>query len=209
MSVRLLLVDDHAIVRHGLRSVLELEPDLEVVGEAADRDSGLSAVGRLAPDIVLLDVRLTDEADGLDVCEEITRRHPEVAVVMLTTFLHAGLLVEALRRGASGYVLKDVDMVDLVRIIRAVHRGESGFDARTLAMVVQSVVGSAGGTQPVTAREGEVLRLVSRGRSNREIASELYISESTAKFHVHNLMRKLGVANRTEVVYVAAQRGLL
>lgn len=115
---RLLLVDDHAIVRHGLRSILEREPDLEVVGEAADRATALPAVAAAAPDVVLLDIRLAAERDGLEVCSDITRGHPDVAVVMLTTFLHPDLLTEALRRGASGYVLKDGAGEDRNRIER-------------------------------------------------------------------------------------------
>ena len=139
--VRILVVDDHTIVRQGLRSILDLEPDFTVVGEAADAEQAVTETARLGPDVVLLDLMLSDRApaEGLDVCAELRERHPGVSVVVLTTFLDERLLLGALRRGASGYALKDVDAVELARIIRSVHGGQSAFDPRSAKLVVRSL----------------------------------------------------------------------
>ena len=210
--VRILVVDDHTIVRQGLRSILDLEPDFTVVGEAADAEQAVAETARLSPDVVLLDLMLSDRApaEGLDVCSELRGRHPGVSVVVLTTFLDERLLLGALRRGASGYALKDVDTVELARIIRSVHSGQSAFDPRSAKLVVRSLT-----QQPdppsrlLTDRELEVVRLVARGATNLRVARELYVSESTVKYHLRIAMRKLGASDRTELVYRASARGLL
>jgi two-component system response regulator DevR len=209
--VRVLLVDDHAIVRRGLRSILELEPDIAVVAEAGGPSEALRALERTEPDVVLLDLKLSAErdAEGLELCTEILQRRPESHVVVLSTFLDGDLLNQALRRGAKAYVLKEVDVVELVRIIRAVSRGESGFDSRSAVLVRALAAGTADGTEPgFTEREREVIELVACGLTNREIAARLFVSESTAKFHVRNVMRKLGVRRRAEIAYEAGKRGL-
>jgi DNA-binding NarL/FixJ family response regulator len=209
---RVLLVDDHAIVRRGLRSILELEPDVSIVAEAGGRGEALRALERAKPDIVLLDLKLSAEhdAEGLELCSEILERRPESNVVILSTFLDEELLNQALRRGAKAYVLKEVDVVELVRIIRAVSRGGSAFDGRSAAMVRALVAGEhAPAETAFTDREREVIRLVAGGLTNREIGGEIFVSESTAKFHVRNVMRKLGVHSRAEVAYAAGKRGLL
>ena len=141
--LRILVVDDHTIVRQGLRSILDLEPDFTVVGEAATPVEAVAQTARLRPDVVLLDLKLSDAApaEGLDVCAALRGRHPDVAIVVLTTFLDERLLVGALRRGASGYALKDVDGVELARIIRAVHRGQRAFDSRSAELAVRSLTG--------------------------------------------------------------------
>lgn len=210
-QARLVLVDDHAMVRQGLRSMLEREPDLVVVGEAGDAEGALETVAETAPDVVVLDLKLgSDAPDGLAVCAALTSRHPDVAVVVLTTFLDEQLVVEAVRRGARGYVLKDVDVAELVRLIRAVQRGEEGFDSRTVRVMRRTLAtGNVPLPAEVSARELQVARLIGAGRSNREIGEALAITESTVKFHVRNLMRKLGAARRAEVVYEATKRGLL
>jgi DNA-binding NarL/FixJ family response regulator len=211
-TVRVVLVDDHAIVRRGLRSILELEPDISVVAEAGTRTEALEALDRARPDIALLDLKLSSDRDteGLELCGDIVQRRPETHVVILSTFLDESLLNESLRRGAKAYVLKEVDVVELVRIIRAVSRGESGFDARSAAMVRALVAGEQGQAEPVfTDREREVTRLLASGLTNREIGGRIFVSESTAKFHVRNVMRKLGVHSRAEVAYAAGERGLL
>jgi DNA-binding NarL/FixJ family response regulator len=207
-----LLVDDHAIVRRGLRSILELEPDVSIVAEAGGRSEALRALDRAKPDIVLLDLKLSAEHDteGLELCSEILERRPESNVVILSTFLDEELLNQALRRGAKAYVLKEVDVVELVRIIRAVSRGGSAFDGRSAALVRALVAGEHPAADAAfTDREREVIRLVARGLTNREIGREIFVSESTAKFHVRNVMRKLGVHSRAEVAYAAGKRGLL
>jgi DNA-binding NarL/FixJ family response regulator len=211
-EARVLLVDDHAIVRRGLRSILELEPDISVVAEAGTWTEAVRALDRARPNVVLLDLKLSPDrhADGLELCSEILRRRPESQVVVLSTFLDEDLLNQALRRGARAYVLKEVDLGELVRIIRAVCRGESGFDSRSAALVRAIAAGTTGGPAPaLTEREQEVIELIARGLTNREIGSEMFVSESTAKFHVRNVMRKLGVRRRAEVAYTAGERGLL
>jgi two-component system, NarL family, response regulator DevR len=210
--VRILVVDDHTIVRQGLRSILDLEPDFTVVGEAADAGQAITETARLHPDIVLLDLMLSDRApaEGLDVCAELREKHDDVSVVVLTTFLDERLLLGALRGGANGYALKDVDAVELARIIRSVHGGQSAFDSRSAGLAVRSLTGQPappGGL--LTERELEVVRLVARGATNPEAAHTLYVSESTIKYHLRAAMRKLGARDRTELVYRASAKGLL
>lgn len=208
---RVMLVDDHAIVRRGLRSILELEPDIAVVAEAGGRGAALRALDRVQPDVILLDLQLSTghDAEGLELCSEILARRPESRVVILSTFLDQTLLNQSLRRGAKAYVLKEVDVVELVRIIRAVSRGKSGFDSRS-AELMRSLVAHGGDTpEPgLTGREREVVGLLARGLTNREIGARMFVSDSTAKFHVHNVMRKLGVRRRAEVAYAAGKYGL-
>jgi DNA-binding NarL/FixJ family response regulator len=208
--VRIVLVDDHAIVRHGLRSVLEREGDLEVVGEAATAAEALTVVERADPHIVLLDLKLStgDNTEGLRLCGQLTERYPDLGVLVLTTFLDGGLVVDAIHRGARGYVVKDVDTTELVRSIRAVARRESSFDSRSAAAMVRSM--NAPSSEPgLTERELNVLRQLAHGLSNREIGGELFISETTVKFHVRNIMRKLGAASRAEAVYEASKLRLI
>jgi two-component system response regulator DevR len=210
--VRILLVDDHTIVRQGLHSILDLEPDFTVVGEAANAAQAVAEAERLHPDVVLLDLKLSDSApaDGLDVCTELHDRHSGVSIVVLTTFLDERLLLGALRRGASGYALKDVDTVELARIIRCVHRGDSAFDARCAALVVRALTADPAPTPGLlTQRELEVVRLVAQGGTNPQVAHDLYVSESTVKYHLRTAMRKLGAKDRTELVYRASAKGLL
>lgn len=212
--VRILIVDDHTIVRQGLRSILELESDFTIVGEASDAAGALERTSLLHPDVVLLDLKLTDRepADGLDVCRLLRERHPTVGIVVLTTFLEQKLLLGALQRGANAYVLKDVDTVELVRIIRGVRHGHSGFDGRSARLVVRSLTEEALADRPpsgLTARELEVVRLAARGATNRQAARELNVSESTVKYHLRMSMRKLGAKDRTEVVFRASKLDLL
>lgn len=209
-EVRIMLVDDHAIVRQGLRAVLEREPDLAVVGEASTADEALAFVARCEPSVVLLDLKLScgDDTEGLQLCEELIRSHSDLGVLVLTTFLEDNLVVEALRRGARGYVVKDVDTTELVRSIRAVARRETAFDSRSAAAMAHSISNQE--TAPeLTTRERRVLELLARGLSNREIGGQLYISETTVKFHVRNIMRKLAVSSRAEAVYAASKAGLI
>ena len=141
-AARVMLVDDHAIVRRGLRSILELEPDISVVAEAGGRGEALRLLDRVQPDVILLDLKLSadHDAEGLELCSEILARRPESRVVILSTFLDENLLNQSLRRGAKAYVLKEVDLVELVRIIRAVFHGESGFDSRSAEMMRALIV---------------------------------------------------------------------
>lgn len=212
LPVRILVVDDHTIVRQGLRSILDLEPDFTVVGEAADAEQAVEQTARLRPDVVLLDLKLSDRApaEGLDVCAELRERYADVSIVVLTTFLEERLLVGALRRGANGYALKDVDAVELARIIRSVHGGQSAFDPRSAKLVVRSLTGQPGPpARLLSDRELEVVRLVAQGATNPRAARELYVSESTVKYHLRTAMRKLGARDRAELVYRASAKGLL
>ena len=207
-----MLVDDHEIVRRGLRSILELESDIAVVAEAGGWNDALALLDRAKPDVIVLDLKLSSEHDteGLDLCSEIVRRRPQSNVVILSTFLNERLLNQSLRRGAKAYVLKEVDVVELVRIIRRVSQGESGFDGRSAEMMRALVAGErAGAETDFTEREREVTELVAIGLTNAEIGRRIFVSESTAKFHVRNVMRKLGVHSRAEVAYAAGKRGLL
>ncbi len=211
-STRLVIVDDHAIIRQGLRTMLEREDELLVVAEAGTAHEARDAVREHRPDVVLLDLKLGEDDDaGLTVCRQLTAEDPTVRVLVLTTFLNERLVVEAIRSGAKGYVLKDVDADVLVRSIRAVRAGESAFDSHAAAVVVRTMSGE-GAREPAvtfTARESEVVRLLAHGLSNKQIGQSLFISETTVKFHVHNVMEKLGVKRRAEVVYRSGQLGLL
>ena len=171
----------------------------------------LAVVGRANPQIVLLDLKLSTSSDseGLELCQELTGRYPEVGVLVLTTFLDEHLVLQAIRAGARGYVVKDVDTTELVRAIRAVSRGESAFDAHSASAMVRSLSGGVPDRERLTERELDVLRLLARGLSNRAIGAELFISETTVKFHVGNLMRKLDVSRRAEAVYAASKMGLI
>lgn len=210
-EVRIVLVDDHAIMRQGLRSILEREPDLRVVGEAAGVAEALAVVARVRPSIVLLDLKLSvsSDSEGLQVCRKLVAEYPGMGVLVLTTFLDDRLVVEAVHAGARGYVVKDVDTTELTRAVRAVSRGESAFDSRSASAVVRSLNGQQPGGGRLTERELEVLALLARGLSNRAIGKELFISETTVKFHVGKIMRKLEVSRRAEAVFAASKAGLI
>jgi DNA-binding NarL/FixJ family response regulator len=209
--IRIVLVDDHSIMRQGLRAVLEREEDLRVVGEAATATDAATAVVDARPNVVLLDLKLSTgpQVDGIELCRTLTAAHPGLGVLVLTTYVEDRLVVEAVQAGARGYVVKDVDTTELVRAIRAVSRGESAFDSRSASAMVRTLSGGTLDRERLTERELEVLRLLARGLSNRAIGRELFISETTVKFHVGNLMRKLLVSRRAEAVYAASKLGLL
>lgn len=209
--IRLVLVDDHAILRQGLRSVLERAEDLVVVGEAASEAEAEAIVRATDPDVVLLDLKLSagSEFEGLTLCDKLSSAYPDLGLLVLTTFLDEDLVVRAVHAGARGYVVKDVDTTELVRAIRAISAGDSAFDSRSAAAVVRSMSGRTEVRQQLTDREIEVLRLLAAGLSNNKIGEKLYISATTAKFHVSNIMRKLEVSRRAEAVYAASKRGLI
>jgi DNA-binding NarL/FixJ family response regulator len=209
-ELKIVLVDDHAIVRQGLRSILDREDDMNVVGEATTAAEARAVVARSRPDIVLLDLKLSTGSDteGLAVCSELTERYPETGVLVLTTFLDDALVLEAIHRGARGYVIKDVDTTGLVSSIRAVARDESAFDSRSASAMVRSIR-TAPEEPTLTEREQKVLEFLAHGLSNREIGTRLYISETTVKFHVRNILRKLDVSSRAEAVYESTKLGLI
>ncbi len=207
--VTVVLIDDHALVRQGLRSLLEREHDLQVVGEASSPGEALVVVERTRPAMVLLDMKLSpdSDSDGLGLCAQLTKRYPGLGVLVLSAFEDDALVVAAVQHGACGYVVKDVDVVELVRAIRLVATTGSAFDSRSAAAMMRSI--NAPTPRPVlTDRELNVLQLVARGLSNRGIGARLYLSETTVKFHVRNIMRKLDATSRAEAVYKAAKSGV-
>ena len=216
---RIVIVDDHQLVREGLRDLLEDALDIEVVGEAANGQEALLLCSRLKPDLVLMDVRMP-EMDGLVATREIKQRYPEISVMMVTMHENPDYLLEALKAGAAGYVLKDGLRQEVVTAVRRVREGESSLDPELAARLLRRLATEGGGsmeappadgslTHALTPRELEVLGLVQRGRSNREVAEELFISRGTVKRHVENIMAKLGVSDRTQAVVKALQLGIL
>ena len=213
-EIRIGIVDDHSILRQGLRALLEREPGLQVVGEAASAASAMAMVAQARPDVVLLDLKLSAgrDCEGLSLCAAVTERFPASRVLVLTAFADEWLILEAIKQGAKGYLVKDVDLTELIRAVRAVHRSESAFDSRTASVVVRWTrnkhdLGAPG--QQITPREREILVLLARGLSNAAIGKRLYISGTTVKFHVGNVMRKLGASRRAEAVYEASKIGLI
>ncbi|MBM7366569.1 MadR family response regulator transcription factor [Gordonia hydrophobica] len=209
--IRTVLVDDHALLREGLRSLLDRDDEVVVVGEAGSYDVALAEVAHCTPDVVVVDLKLTagTEYEGLRLIREINSRYPSVASLVLTTFLDDDLVVRAVRAGARGYVVKDVDTTELVRAIRTVSTGGSAFDPRSAAIVLRTVSGEHDPAADLTDRERQVLKLMADGKSNAQIGQTLFISESTVKFHIRNVIRKLDVTKRTDAVYVASKRGLI
>jgi two-component system response regulator DevR len=210
--IDIVLVDDHAIVRQGLRAILEREGDLRVVGEAANTATAIAIVSQVRPQIVLLDLKLSAASDteGLDLCAALVAGHPDLGVLVLTTFLDDHLVLAAIHNGARGYVVKDVDTSALLRAIRDIFHGGSAFDAGSAAAMVRGIhAGPVESEKKLTAREQEVLGLLARGLSNVEIGRKLFISDTTVKFHVGNILRKLGVSRRAEAVHLAGKMGLI
>ena len=210
-ELRVLLVDDEPHVLRLARDVLSSQADVVVVGEAASEGEAEAVVSATGPDVVLLDLKLSagSEFEGLTLCGKLSAAYPDLGLLVLTTFLDEDLVVRAVHAGARGYVVKDVDTTELVRAIRAISAGDSAFDSRSAAAVVRSLSGRTETRQHLTDRELEVLRLLATGLSNNKIGEKLYISATTAKFHVSNIMRKLEVSRRAEAVYAASKRGLI
>lgn len=211
---KLVVVDDHAVVREGLRAMLRDDPRVEIAAEAADLQQALEAIARTSPHVVLLDVRLQGES-GLDVCRAIVERHPDVSVIFLTVYEEDQYVFEALRAGAKGYLLKRVNDEELVRAVEMVRAGQVVLDpalAGQLALRAAKVRGGPtwpGAEAGLTAREGDVLQAMVRGSSNAAIADELHISEETVKTHVRAILRKLNVSDRTHAVSLALQKRLV
>ena len=212
--IRVYLVDDHAVVRRGLQAYLEMLDDIEVVGEAADGGAAVDDLGRLAeagqaPQVVRRDV-LMPGIDGITATGLIRERHPEVAVVALTGFLDQDKIQAALAAGAGGYVLKDADAGEVASAIRAAHRGEMHISAAAVRELARGLQPPRPGPErePLTEREREVLALVAKGASNKEIGQTLSISERTARTHVSNILNKVGLHSRTQAALWAIREGL-
>lgn len=213
-EVRIALVDDHAIVRQGLRAMIDREPGLCVVGEASSAHEAPAMIEHSRPRVVLVDLRLgpDGECDGLSLCRIITQRYPDCRVLVLTSSADQWVIRESVKQGAKGFVVKDIDLTELLRAIRAVSRGESAFDSRSAGVLVNWMHGSQSqdpAAGDITPREREILVLLAKGLSNVAIGQRLYISAATVKFHVGNLMRKLGARRRAEAVYAATKLGLI
>ncbi|WP_426367910.1 response regulator [Streptomyces sp. E-08] len=208
---RVLLVDDHEVVRRGLRDLIDDEPDLEVAGEAATAAQALARGPALRPDVAVLDVRLPD-GDGISVCRELRSRMPELACLMLTSFDDEDALLDAIMAGAAGYVLKQIKGTDLVSAIRTVATGQSMLDPATTARLMRSLRDPETAKPPederlavLSERERSVLDLIGEGLTNRQIAKRLYLSEKTVKNHISRLLGKLGVERRVQAAVIAAQ----
>lgn len=211
-EIRVFLVDDHGVVRRGMRAYLEQIEDLMVVGEAADGQQALDRIAALAatgapPDVVLMDL-LMPRLDGIAATAALKARHPDIEVVALTSFIEEDKVHAALAAGAAGYLLKDAEADEVAAAIRAAHRGELHLDPAVAARLLRSLrAPKPRPTETLTAREREVLALVGRGAANKEIARQLHIGERTARTHVSNILGKLGLASRTQAALYAAREG--
>jgi len=222
--IRVLLVDDQTLIRQGIRLLLEIEPDIQVVGQAANGRAALEQVETLHPDVVLMDVRMP-EMDGVAATRALSAQHPEVKVIILTTFEDDETVFEGLKAGARGYLLKDISSDEMAQAVRKVAGGEALIEARLTRKVLAEFSRLALATDrqsapktesnlealpvPLTEREGDVLQALAHGLSNREIADKLFITEGTVKNHVSSLIEKLGVRDRTQVVLKGQELGLI
>jgi len=205
-QIRVLVVDDHPIVRQGLVAYLGSRDDITVVGEAADGHGAIAAAARLRPDVVLLDL-VMPRMDGVEATRRLRELVPDARVLVLTSFAAEDQVVDAVRAGAAGYLLKDVEPADISAAIRAVHRGDAYLHPEAAAHVIAAVHqdGHAATLEQLTPRERDVLALIGEGRSNREIARDLTVAEKTVKTHVSSILRKLGVRDRTQAALIAAR----
>ncbi|MFB3097662.1 MAG: response regulator [Dehalococcoidia bacterium] len=209
-NIRVLIADDHPLIREGLRGLLAAEPDLELVGEAADGSEAVEKTDQLRPDVIVLDL-LMPVKSGIEAIIEIKEKDPVARILVLTSFADDEQLFPALRAGALGYLLKDSSPQDLLRAIRSVYRGESSLHpaiARRLVLQFSQPAVDSAPENPLTQREVEVLKLVAEGLSNQNIADELVVSERTVGKHVGNILEKLHLANRTQAALYALREGL-
>jgi NarL family two-component system response regulator LiaR len=211
-SIQVLIVDDHAIVRDGIRSLLSTIEDIEVAGEASTGREAVTLFNRLAPDIVLMDL-VMPEMDGIQAIQAIIEKQPEAKILVLTSFATDDKVFPAIKAGACGYLLKDSDSEELVRSIREVQRGESSIDPKIARKLLREISDPPPKSpppevDPLTEREMEVLKLVAQGKSNQEIGQQLVISEGTVRAHVSNILGKLHLASRTQATLYALRQGL-
>jgi two-component system, NarL family, response regulator LiaR len=216
--IRVMIVDDHAVVREGLRTFLELQDGIEVVGEAADGEQAVARATELEPDVILMDL-VMPHLDGIEAMRELRRRASPSRVIVLTSFLDDERLMPALQAGAAGYLLKDVEPAELARAVRSACADEALIDPTVAARLLNTLSGdgrrpggalvsAADAIAHLTRREREVLELIALGHSNKRIALELEVAEKTVKTHVGHLLAKLGVADRTQAALLAVQNGL-
>jgi two-component system, NarL family, response regulator DevR len=203
---RVFLLDDHEVVRRGVRDLLEAEDDLVVVGEAGTAEEAIGRIPATSPNVAVLDVRLPD-GDGIEVCRDVRSRHPEISCIMLTSFADDEAVYAAIMAGASGYVLKQVRGTDLIDGIRRVARGESLLDPVVTTRILERIRHSEDDDElaRLTAQERKILELISEGLTNRQIGEQMFLAEKTVKNYVSNLLSKLGMSRRTEAAAYAAR----
>ena len=207
MTIRIVIADDYKVVRQGLRLFLRIDPELAIVGEAANGTEALALARELRPDMVLMDV-LMPGMNGIAATEAIRRELPDTEVLALTSVLEDASVIEVMRAGAIGYLLKDVDGEELCKAIRAAAAGRVQLAPEVVGMLLREF-GTTGRSEPLTAREKEVLGLLGHGKTNREIASALHLKEETVKTHVSKILSKIGARSRTQAAIYALRSGLL
>lgn len=213
VPIEVVVIDDHMVVRDGVRAMAEREPDLRFVGGAATAAEAIALIERTQPQVAFVDMRLGRE-NGIELCGVLTARFPQTSILMFSGFCNAELLTQAIRAGAGGYVLKETDTTRLPEIVREFHRSGTYFDPRVAGDLLVGMVGSDGGGRPaataaLSERDRRIIELVSQGASNYDIATELNISSHTVKFHVTSLLRRFGVSRRAQLVKVAMERQIL
>ncbi|HLH60762.1 MAG TPA: response regulator transcription factor [Ktedonobacteraceae bacterium] len=206
-KIRIMIVDDHEVVRMGMRAVIEPEADLTVVGEAANGAEALAKVGILDPQVILMDVRM-EKMSGIEACREIKSQHPDVAILMLTSYTDDDAILSSVMAGASGYLLKNERRAELLKAIRLVAAGQSLLDTAIAKQAMERMASQAPGSE-LTEREREVLALIARGYTNKQIADTLYVSEKTARNHVSHILEKLGLSRRSEAAAYAVEHKLV
>ena len=207
MPIRIVVVDDHSVVRQGLRMFLSLDPELEVIGEASNGLEAIEQVKKLKPDVVLMDL-LMPVMDGITATQIIRREHSDTEVIALTSVLEDAAVINAVRAGAIGYLLKDTQGDELCQAIKAAANGQVQLSPKAAERLMREIRAPES-PEKLTERETEVLRQLATGKSNKEIASEMYISETTVKTHVSNILMKLGVPSRTQAALYAVRIGLV
>jgi NarL family two-component system response regulator LiaR len=209
-KIRVLVVDDHPVVRRGIRSLMAEEPDITVIGEAVNGRDALEQVEKLQPDVILMDL-VMPEMNGVDAIQAITASHPEMRILVMTSFAADDKVFPSIKAGALGYILKDSDPEDLVRMIHQVHRGELSIHPSIARKVIQELNRPAVEPltpSPLTPREVEILQLLAQGVENKEIARRLFLREATVRTHVSNILGKLQLANRVQATLYALRTGL-
>ncbi len=205
-KTRIMIVDDHEVVRMGMRAAFETEPDLAVVGEASNGAEALAKMPVLAPQLILMDVRM-EKMNGIEACREIKSRYPDVQILMITSYSDDDAVISSILAGASGYLLKHLSRAELLRSIRLVASGHSLIDTKTTKQAMERLAQMPG--SELTEREREVLALVARGYTNKHIADTLYVSEKTARNHVSHILEKLGLSRRSEAAAFAVEHKLV
>jgi two-component system, NarL family, response regulator DevR len=205
-KTRIMIVDDHEVVRLGMRAVFEAEPDLAVVGEASNGAEALAKMPVLDPELILMDVRM-EKMDGIEACREIKSRYPDVIILMITSYTDEDAVISSILAGASGYLLKHLSRAELLRSIRRASSGQSLIDAEATKRAMEHLTQMPG--SELTEREREVLALVARGLTNKQIADKLYVSEKTARNHVSHILEKLGFSRRSEAAAFAVEYKLV